>query len=61
MSLFEKNAIDISMLNLKLNFTHYISRFEREHGYITEYNTGATLTTRINKITEILKQYAKEQ
>lgn len=61
MSLFEKNAIDISTLNLKLNFTHYISRFEREHGDITEYNTGATLTTRINKITEILKQYAKEQ
>lgn len=61
MSLFEKNAIDIGTLNLKLNFTHYISRFEREHGDITEYNTGATLTTRINKITEILKQYAKEQ
>lgn len=61
MSLFEKNAIDIGTLNLKLNFTHYISRFEREYGDITEYNVGATLTTRINKITEILKQYAKEQ
>lgn len=60
-TLFEKNAIDITVLKLKLNFTNYIARFEREHGEITTYNTNQTVSTRINKINEILTQYAKEQ
>jgi hypothetical protein len=61
LQLFEKNAIDKSVLNLKLNFTYYINRFEREHGEITAYNVNANMATRINKINEILKQYANEQ
>jgi hypothetical protein len=61
LQLFEKNAIDKSVLNLKLNFTYYINRFEREHGEITAYNVNANMATRINKINDILKQYANEQ
>jgi hypothetical protein len=45
---------------LKLNFSAYIERFERENGNIVKFAELATFQQKINRINEILESYVRE-
>jgi hypothetical protein len=58
--LSEKGLIDDEELMIKLKFNDYIARFERENINVIEFGYKLPFSERVNKINEILKQYANE-
>lgn len=59
-NLFDKNLISRDELVLKLNFSTFVKRFERENANILEFGTQIPYTEKINKITKRFKEYASE-
>lgn len=54
-------SIDKTEFKIKLNFSNFIARFERENTNILQFGKAATFETKINTINEQLKKYANEQ
>lgn len=59
-NLFDKNLISRDELLVKLNFSTFVKRFERENDNILEFGTQIPYTEKINKITKRFKEYASE-
>lgn len=60
-SLSDKQLLDLRKVRLKLNFTQYIDRFERENINILEFASGKTLREKISLITDKLMDYVKQE
>ena len=60
LSLYDKGLIDETKMKIKLNFSTYIDRFERENINITEFGINIPFDARINRIMEELINYANE-
>lgn len=61
LSLFDKGLLDERLVRLKINFTDYIDRFERENINIVEFATNRTLSEKINIIKDKLLSYVKQE
>lgn len=61
MDLFERNLISEKELRVKLNFTTFVRRFERENTNILEFGSQVPFAEKINIITNRLNEYAAEQ
>ena len=59
-ALFDKNAINRATLNLKLNFSRFVNRFETENVSVTEFGENLDMRQRLLRIREILNQYNNE-
>lgn len=59
--LSDKQLVDLRKAKLKLNFTQYIDRFERENINILEFASGRTLREKITLITNKLMDYVREE
>lgn len=59
--LSDKQLVDLRKVKLKLNFTQYIDRFERENINILEFASGRTLREKITLITNKLMDYVREE
>ena len=60
-TLFEKGLIDETNLRIKINFSPYIDRFERENINIIEFGITLPFDDKIKKIKEQLIKYANEE
>lgn len=60
MDLYGKQLIDETELRIKLNFSNYVRRFERENTNILEFGTGIPFDKKIEVITNKFKEYANE-
>ena len=60
MMLYEKQLITDDELRVKMNFSNYIRRFERENTNILEFGTQIPFSQKINVITKKLYDYASE-
>jgi hypothetical protein len=58
--LAEKNLLDPKKVMLKLNFSSYIDRFERENINIIQFGNKRTLKDKISIINEKLLDYVTE-
>jgi hypothetical protein len=61
MNLNGKELLDNELLIIKINFSTFIDRFERENMNIIEFAFQIDFDKKINIITEKLKEYAREQ
>lgn len=59
--LFESGLLDIKKVILKLNFSSYIDRFERENINIIEFGSSLTLKDKVNAIYKKLLEYVAEE
>ena len=59
--LFDKGLLDINTVQLKINFTALVERFERENINILEFASAKPLREKINIITKKLLDYVTEQ
>ena len=57
----EKNLISDSDLRIKLNFSNFVNRFERENTNILDFGTEVQYAKKIDKIMSEFERYAKEQ
>lgn len=57
----EKNLISDSDLRIKLNFSNFVNRFERENTNILDFGTEIQYAKKIDKIMSEFERYAKEQ
>lgn len=60
LTLFEKGLLDQKMVELKMNFSSYIDRFERENINILTFGSNIPLKDKINIINEKLLSYVRE-
>ena len=60
-SLFDKGLLDIKIVQLKINFTALVERFERENINILEFASARPLREKIDIITKKLLDYVAEQ
>lgn len=60
LTLFEKGLLDQKQVELKINFSSYIDRFERENINILTFGTNIPLKDKINIINEKLLSYVSE-
>lgn len=60
MALYDKGVISESDLRIKLNFANYIRRFEREYLNILEFGENMPFASKIDFITNKLKDYEQE-
>lgn len=58
--LWEKGALDAKDVVLKLNFSTFVLKFERENAPLISFGEFLPFNERINKIKEILSSYGKE-
>lgn len=58
--LYDKGLLDEKLVRLKVNFTSYIDRFERENINIIEFASNKPLREKINAITNKLLEYVNE-
>lgn len=59
--LFEKGLLDKNKVLLKLNFTNYIDRFERENVNVVEFGSALPLDKKIEIINNKLIEYVKQE
>lgn len=59
--LFDKGLLDVNTVQLKINFTALVERFERENINILEFASAKPLREKINIITKKLLEYVTEQ
>lgn len=59
--LYDKDLLDKNKVILKLNFSSYIDRFERENINIIAFGTNLTLEEKVNKIYNKLLEYVTEE
>lgn len=57
----EKNLISDSDLRIKLNFSNFVNRFERENTNILDFGTEIQYAKKIDKIMAEFERYANEQ
>lgn len=57
----EKNLISDSDLRIKLNFSNFVNKFERENTNILDFGTEIQYAKKIDKIMSEFERYAKEQ
>lgn len=57
----EKNLISDSDLRIKLNFSNFVNRFERENTNILDFGTEIHYAKKIDKIMAEFERYANEQ
>lgn len=60
-TLFEKGLLDKDKVVLKLNFSSYIDRFERENINIIAFGANLPLKNKVNTIYKKLLEYVKEE
>lgn len=60
-SLFDKGLLDKNKVLLKINFSSYIDRFERENINIIEFGANLPLLDKVNIIYNKLIEYVKEE
>lgn len=60
-NLYEKGLLDKQKALIKLNFSSYIDRFERENINIIEFGTNQALREKVNIIYNKLLEYANEE
>ena len=60
-TLYEKGIVSMEDYLVKLNFSDFIRRFERENMNIIEFGSEALYERKIDTIKEKLKDYAREQ
>ena len=60
-NLFSKGLLDKQKVLIKLNFSSFIDRFERENINIMAFGTSLTLREKVNTIYQKLLDYAKEE
>lgn len=60
-TLFDKGLLDKSKVILKLNFSSYIDRFERENINIIAFGTNLSLQDKVNTIYKKLLEYVAEE
>ena len=61
LKLYEKQLVDDTTLRIKINFTSYIDRFERENINIVEFASNLSTKDKIDIINNKLKDYANER
>ena len=61
LSLYEKSLLDADKVKLKINFSSYIDRFERENINIIEFASRKPMREKINIITKKLLDYVHEE
>lgn len=55
------NTVDKELLNIKLNFSSYVDRFERENTNIMEFGTTIPFNKKIDIILNQFKQYGRKE
>ena len=60
-ALYDKGLATAEQLMLKLNFSDFIKRFERENMNIVEFGENIAYDTKIGTIRQVLMEYASEQ
>lgn len=60
-TLFDKGLLDKEKVLLKLNFSSYIDRFERENINIIAFGANLSLTDKVKTIYKKLKEYVTEE
>lgn len=60
-TLFDKGLLDEDLVRLKVNFTPYINRFERENIDIVSFASGLSMKEKITTITKTLQSYVSEE
>lgn len=60
-ALYNKGLLEEEKVRLKINFSSYIDRFERENINIIEFASGLTLSKKIEIITNKLLDYVKRE
>lgn len=60
LALVKDGYISSEMFGLKLNFTNFVAKFERENGNITDFGIKMEYPKRLEKILETFKNYLKE-
>lgn len=58
--MYQKNAIDATTLNFKINFYRFVTRFEDENTTITEFGSNLENSKKIEIILSTLKEYNDE-
>jgi len=61
MRLQEKTLLNKDLLQIKINFSTFVNRFERENTNIIEFGSQLEFDKKINIITEKFKEYVREQ
>lgn len=61
LKLFEKQLLNPTLVYLKINFTTFVERFERENTSILEFAKDKPLYERIEIINKKLKEYAEQE
>ena len=59
--LFGKNLLDEDQVRLKVNFTPYIKRFERENIDIVSFASGRPMREKVSTILQTLQSYVSEE
>lgn len=60
LKLYEKGLVNENLVKLKLNFSTFIEKFERENINIVEFARNRTMRDKINSILKTLLNYVKE-
>ena len=60
-SLKGENLIDEELMLIKINFSTFVDRFERENTNVTEFASAVPFEKKIKIITDKLREYGKEQ
>ena len=60
-NMYQSGLIDETMAKIKINFSGFIDRFERENMNILEFGNGISFYEKIDRIINALKTYANEQ
>lgn len=61
LEMFEKELISPLDMRIKLNFSNFVRRFERENTNIMEFGSAIPYSDKINRIKAEILRYAKEQ
>ena len=59
--LFDKGLLDEDQVRLKVNFTPYIKRFERENIDIVSFASGRPMREKVSTILQTLQSYVSEE
>ena len=59
--LFDKGLLDEDQVRLKVNFTPYIKRFERENIDIVSFAAGRPMREKVSTILQTLQSYVSEE
>ena len=61
MRMHDKAILDKNLLNIKINFSTFVDRFERENTNITEFGSQLEFSKKIKIITDKFIEYVREQ